>query len=52
MSNPDTTKEKKQFKIVFNGTKKELITSGSKFSKFIKTSISQYGNVNYLFKNL
>ena len=52
MSNPDTTKEKKQFKIVFNGTKKELTTSGSKFSKFIKTSISQYGNVNHLFKNL
>ena len=51
MSTQDS-KEKKQFKVVFNGKKKELISSGTKFSKFIKTSISQYGNVNHLFKNL
>ena len=51
MSNPDT-KEKKQFKVVFNGRKKEIISSGSKFSKFINTSIRQYANVKLLFKNL
>ena len=51
MSNPNT-KEKKQFKVVFNGTKKEVITTGTKFSKFINTLIRQYANVKLLFKNI
>ncbi len=39
-------KEKKQYKVVFNGTKKEIIsTSAGKYSKFINNIIHQYANV-------
>ena len=41
------SKKKKQFKVVFNGTKKELISSGTKFSKFINSLIRQYANVKF-----
>jgi hypothetical protein len=46
----DNAKEKKQFKVVFNGTKKEVISSGTKFSKFINNLIRQYANVSLTIK--
>lgn len=45
-------KEKKDFKVVFNGTKKEEIaTAGSKYSKFINNIIRPYSNVSPLIYN-
>ena len=41
------TKVEKQFKVFFNGTKKEEIAnSGAKFSKFINNIIRPHANVN------
>lgn len=40
-------KAQKQFKVYFNGTKKEEIaSSGAKFSKFINNLIRPHANVN------
>jgi len=40
------TKVEKQFKVFFNGTKKEEIAnSGAKFSKFINNIIRPHANV-------
>ena len=40
-------KSEKQFKVYFNGTKKEEIAnSGAKFSKFINNLIRPHANVN------
>ena len=42
----EETKEQKQFKVFFNGTKKEEIAfSGAKFSKFINNLIRPYSKV-------
>ena len=44
------TKVEKQFKVFFNGTKKEEIAnSGAKFSKFINNIIRPHANVNIIF---
>ena len=53
-------KVEKQFKVIFNGTKKEEIaTTGAKFSKFINNIIRPHANVtiyfiiySYKFKNI
>ena len=43
--------EKKQFKVVFNGTKKEIIVnSGNSYTKFIRNLIHQYANTALLKK--
>ena len=43
----DKSKAEKQFKVFFNGTKKEEIAnSGAKFSKFINNIIRPHANVN------
>ena len=43
-------KTEKQFKVYFNGTKKEEIAnSGAKFSKFINNLIRPHANVIILF---
>lgn len=48
----DKEKEKKQFKVVFNGTKKEdLVTNGTKYSKFINNIIRSYANTAVLQKD-
>ena len=40
-------KAQKQFKVIFNGMKKEEIAiSGAKFSKFINNLIRPHSNVN------
>ena len=40
-------REKKDFKVVFNGTKKEEIaTAGPKYSKFINNIIRTHANVS------
>ena len=46
-------KVEKQFKVYFNGTKKEEIaSSGAKFSKFINNVIRPHANViNFLLYN-
>ena len=42
----ESGKAQKQFKVYFNGTKKEEIAnSGAKFSKFINNLIRPYANV-------
>jgi hypothetical protein len=44
-------KVQKQFKVYFNGTKKEEIaTSGAKFSKFINNLIRPHANVIIIIK--
>ena len=46
----DKEKAQKQFKVYFNGTKKEEIAnSGAKFSKFINNLIRPHANVIILF---
>ena len=53
-------KVEKQFKVIFNGTKKEEIaSSGAKFSKFINNIIRPHANViiyyiifSYNYKNI
>ena len=43
-------KAQKQFKVYFNGTKKEEIAnSGAKFSKFINNLIRPHANVSLIF---
>jgi hypothetical protein len=43
-------RSQKQFKVYFNGTKKEEIAnSGAKFSKFINNLIRPYANVILFF---
>jgi hypothetical protein len=43
-------KTQKQFKVYFNGTKKEEIAnSGAKFSKFINNLIRPHANVSLIF---
>ena len=43
----EETKEQRQFKIYFNGTKKEEIAnSGAKFSKFVNNLIRPHSKVN------
>ena len=42
----EETKEQKQFKVYFNGTKKEeIVTAGAKFSKFINNLIRPHAKV-------
>ena len=42
----EETKEQKQFKVYFNGTKKEeIVASGAKFSKFINNLIRPHAKV-------
>ena len=42
----EETKVHKQFKVYFNGTKKEeIVTSGAKFSKFINNLIRPHAKV-------
>jgi hypothetical protein len=42
----EETKEQKQFKVYFNGTKKEEIAnSGAKFSKFVNNLIRPHSKV-------
>ena len=49
----EETKEQKQFKVFFNGTKKEEIAySGAKFSKFINNLIRPYSKVKIIFNNI
>ena len=44
----DKTKEKKQYRVVFTGTKREVVaTDGAKYSKFINTVVHQYANVSF-----
>ena len=46
-------KSQKQFKVYFNGTKKEEIASaGAKFSKFINNLIRPHANVTNIFFNI
>ena len=46
-------KAQKQFKVYFNGTKKEEIaSSGAKFSKFINNLIRPHANVIIIFFNI
>ena len=46
-------KAQKQFKVYFNGTKKEEIaSSGAKFSKFINNLIGPHANVIIIFFNI
>ena len=46
-------KAQKQFKVYFNGTKKEEIaSSGAKFSKFINNLIRPHANVFIIFFNI
>ena len=46
-------KSEKQFKVYFNGTKKEEIAnSGAKFSKFINNLIRPHANVIYNYNNI
>ena len=46
-------KAQKQFKVYFNGTKKEEIaSSGAKFSKFINNLIRPHANVINIFFNI
>ena len=50
----DKSKAEKQFKVFFNGTKKEEIANaGAKFSKFINNIIRPHANViNILYNNI
>ena len=49
----DKTKEKKQYRVVFIGTKKEVVAStGSKYSKFINSLVHQYANVSFKIFNI
>ena len=42
----EETKDQKQFKVYFNGTKKEeIVASGAKFSKFINNLIRPHAKV-------
>jgi len=42
----EETKDQKQFKVYFNGTKKEeIVASGAKFSKFINNLIRPHSKV-------
>ena len=46
----EEAKDQKQFKVYFNGTKKEEIAnSGAKFSKFINNLIRPHANVSLIF---
>ena len=51
MADSKQPSEKKQFKVVFNGTKKEIIVnSGNSYTKFIRNLIHQYANTALLKK--
>ena len=42
----EETKDQKQFKVYFNGTKKEeIVSAGAKFSKFINNLIRPHAKV-------
>ena len=42
----EETKDQKQFKVYFNGTKKEeIVSAGAKFSKFINNLIRPHSKV-------
>ena len=42
----EETKDQKQFKVYFNGTKKEeIVSSGAKYSKFINNLIRPHAKV-------
>ena len=46
----EKTKEKKQYRVVFTGTKREVVaTAGAKYSKFINSLVHQYANVSFKF---
>jgi len=46
----EEAKEQKQFKVYFNGTKKEEIAnSGAKFSKFVNNLIRPHSKVKNIF---
>ena len=47
----EETKDQKQFKVYFNGTKKEeIVASGAKFSKFINNLIRNFYNKSFINK--
>ena len=46
----EETKDQKQFKVYFNGTKKEKIVVGAKFSKFINNLIRKFYNKSFINK--
>ena len=47
----EETRDQKQFKVYFNGTKKEeIVASGAKFSKFINNLIRKFYNKSFINK--